>query len=274
MTAMIHVPAYLWALVLAGTVGITALTGFVLYRGALLADSGGRGAVRLGVGSVLLIGGWFAVSGVIAGQGGYLSGHGRLPGLPFAFAGALVAMVAATLLPLVARALAAPGMLSRLELPHTFRVVGAAFLIMMALGHLPALFAVPAGVGDILTGIAAPFVARRVAKGGGHRVALWFNAFGMADLIAALTLAILTGLHAFSVSPSSKAITELPLALIPTAAVPLLFTLHITSVRRLLAVERKRRSTLGGAGLGAPSLTTVLPLAGGPVHHLGRQGEK
>jgi hypothetical protein len=41
----------------------------------------------------------------------------------------------------VARALAAPGTASRLELPHTFRVAGVAFLITMALGHLPALFA-------------------------------------------------------------------------------------------------------------------------------------
>jgi hypothetical protein len=45
---------------------------------------------------------------------------------------------------------------SRLELPHTPRVAGVAFLLYMALGHLPALFALPAGLGDIAAGIAAP----------------------------------------------------------------------------------------------------------------------
>ena len=33
-------------------------------------------------------------------------------------------------------------------------------------GHLPALFALPAGLGDIAAGIAAPLVARRLARGG------------------------------------------------------------------------------------------------------------
>jgi hypothetical protein len=37
----------------------------------------------------------------------------------------------------VTRALTAPGMVNRLELPHTFRVAAVAFLIAMALGHPP-----------------------------------------------------------------------------------------------------------------------------------------
>jgi hypothetical protein len=64
----------------------------------------------------------------------------------------------------VARALEAPGMASRLKLPHTPRVAGVAFLLYMALGYLPALFALPAGLGDIAAGIAAPLVALRLAQ--------------------------------------------------------------------------------------------------------------
>ena len=45
----------------------------------------------------------------------------------------------------------------------------------MALGHLPALFALPAGLGDVAAGIAAPLVALRLAQGTGRRAALWFN---------------------------------------------------------------------------------------------------
>ena len=53
------------------------------------------------------------------------------------------------------------------------------FLLTMALGHLPALFALPAGLGDIAAGIAAPLVARRLAQGTGRRAALWFKKPGI-----------------------------------------------------------------------------------------------
>ena len=139
---------------------------------------------------------------------------------------------------MVARALAAPGMENRLELPHSFRAAGTAFLATMALGHLPALFALPAGLGDIAAGIAAPLVARRLAQGGGRHAALWFNAFGMTDLVVALTLGALTGFQLLNVTPSAAPISALPLALIPTAAVPLLFALHITSVSALVRAPR------------------------------------
>ena len=63
-------------------------------------------------------------------------------------AGFFGTLLALRRIPVVARALAAPGMASRLEYPHTFRVEGVAFLLIMALGHLPALFALPADLGD------------------------------------------------------------------------------------------------------------------------------
>jgi hypothetical protein len=145
-------------------------------------------------------------------------------------------------IPVVARALAAPGTVSRLELLHTFRVAeGTAFLLIMFLGHLPALFALPAGLGDIAAGIAVPLVARRLAQGTGRRAALWFNAFGMTDLVNALTLGALTGFALINVTPSGAPISELPLVLIPTAAVPLLLTLHITSMSALVRAPRTPR---------------------------------
>jgi len=159
--------------------------------------------------------------------------------MPVAVAGFFGTLLALRRIPAVARALAAPGMKSRLELPHMFRAAeGAVFLAIMALGHLPALFALPAGLGDIAAGIAAPLVARRLAQGTGRRAALWFNAFGMTDLVVALTLGALTGFQLINVTPSGAPISELPLALIPTAAVPLLFALHITSVSALVRAPR------------------------------------
>ena len=92
-----------------------------------------------------MFGAWFTASAVIAGHGWYHTrlGHG-VPWLPVAIFGFLGLLLALRRIPVVSRALTAPGMITRLELPHAFRVAGVAFLITMALGHLPALFALPA----------------------------------------------------------------------------------------------------------------------------------
>lgn len=105
---MVDVALYVWVLTLAGMTGLSGVSGFVLYRDAKLAGTVHRRAVGLGVAVVVALGAWFAVAGVIAAHDGYLSGHGHISGLPFAFAGSLIALPAATRIPLVARAHARP----------------------------------------------------------------------------------------------------------------------------------------------------------------------
>jgi len=236
-------PGYLWAIIIAGITAIPAATCVVLYAGAVRAGLGRTRATLLAGGAAAVLGGWFTASAVIAGHGWYHArlGHG-VPWMPVAVIGFFGALLVLRRIPVVARALAAPGVESRLELPHSFRAIeGTAFLILMGLGHLPALFALPAGVGDIAAGIAAPLVAARLASGGGRRAALWHSAFGMTDLIVALTLGTLTGFQLVNVTPSGSMISELPVALIPTAAVPLLFALHVTSVLALARAPRTPR---------------------------------
>jgi hypothetical protein len=237
-------PSYLWAITIAGIIAIPAATCVVLYGGALRAGLSRTRAALLAGAAAVVFGGWFTASAVIAGHGWYHArlGHG-VPWMPVAVAGFFGLLLVLRQIPVVTRALAAPGIVSRLELPHSFRAAeGTAFVAIMALGHLPALFALPAGLGDIAAGIAAPLVARKLARGwsrgGSRRAALWFNAFGMTDLVVALTLGTLTGFQLFNVTPSGAPISELPLALIPTAAVPLLFALHITSVSALRRAQR------------------------------------
>jgi hypothetical protein len=222
-------PAYVSAITIAGPIAIAALTCIVLYGGAVAAGLGRRRSALLTGAAAVLLGGWFTATAVIAGHGWYHT----LPWFPVAVAGFLGTLLVLSRIPVVARALTAPGMASRLVRPHSFRVAGVVFLLYLALGHLPALFALPAGLGDMAIGIAAPLVALRLARGTGRRAALWFNALGMTDLVVALTLGALTGFQLLNVTPSSAPITELPLALIPTATVPLLFALHITSMSTL-----------------------------------------
>lgn len=120
---------------------------------------------------------------------------------------------------------------------HLWRYFGVVFLILMAAGRLPALFAVPAGIGDILIAAAAPWVARRVDAPGGKRRAIVFHAFGMLDLIMAAGLGMATTpgpTHLFDTVPSSAVMTGFPMALVPAFLVPLAFTLHMVSLWQLL----------------------------------------
>ena len=49
-----------------------------------------------------------------------------------------------------------------LILLNLWRLVGVVFLMLMANGQMPALWALPAGIGDIIVGAMAPWIARRV----------------------------------------------------------------------------------------------------------------
>lgn len=228
-------PWYVWIICLVGAIGFPAGTCVVLYGGARSAGSSRARAALLTVAAGVVLGGWLATSAVIAARGYYQATADGPPWLGIAAGGSLIALLAMTRIPAVARALAAPGSLTRSALPHTFRVAGASFLIVMALGHLSALFAIPAGLGDIAVGIRAPFVARRLARGTGRRSAVWFHALGTVDLVSALVLGGLTGYGIVHTNPPSDALPLLPIVLIPTASVPLLLALHIVSLRRLVA---------------------------------------
>src|SRR5215471_20106938 len=140
---MYDLPGYVWAMVLVGAIGIPAATSVALYRGAMNAGFGRRGAAGVGAAAAVLLGGWVVASGVLARASVY-DRRELLSPLVIAAAATLVAVLAATRMPVVSRVLADPQTATRLALPHTFRIMGGAFLVVLALGHLPALFALPA----------------------------------------------------------------------------------------------------------------------------------
>ncbi|HEX3802502.1 MAG TPA: hypothetical protein VHV75_06660 [Solirubrobacteraceae bacterium] len=270
---MEHLPVYLSAATYAEVVAIEAAAAYVLYQGARSAGLDNRRAAEISTGAVLLFGGWLALSSVIGGQGAYRTrlGHG-VPWLPIATLGFFGVLMALSRLPSVASSLNAPGALQRLMLPHSFRVAGVVFVVAMLLGKLPPLFALPAGFGDIAIGIATPWITRRLTDRPGARPAFWFNVFGMADLISALALGALTGFRIVSVNPPATLNGELPLVLIPTVGVPLLFALHITSLTVLI----RGRTAAGlhhqfNADPQIAQSTVGLPLE--PGHTAGRAGD-
>jgi hypothetical protein len=70
-----------------------------------------------------------------------------------------------------------------------YRVFGSWALAAWLRGPLPGVFALPANIGDVLTGLLAPPAAIAVAAGtsdGRRAVTLW-NIFGLADFAVAIT---------------------------------------------------------------------------------------
>jgi len=230
---MSHLSNYVWALAITAAIGIPGLAAVLLGRGARKAG----GSWRTGAIAVAAVAAWLTVSAALAAAGVYTHGtRYAAPWFGIFFAATLGAALLASRLPAVRRALDAPGMNAWLELPNTFRIEGVVFLILMAQGHLPAVFALPAGLGDIAAGLAAPFVARRLARGTGTRTAIWFAWYGLADLVTALSIGFLAGLgpvRVFGGAASTLALAQLPLALIPTVAVPTTIALHLVSIARL-----------------------------------------
>jgi hypothetical protein len=117
-------PAYLWALIIAGTSAIAVATCVALYGGVMRAGLGRRRAALLAGATAVLLGGWLAASATIAGYGWYDTRLSQVPWMPIAAAGFLAVLLALSKIPVAARALAAPGMPSRLLSPHSFRVAG------------------------------------------------------------------------------------------------------------------------------------------------------
>jgi len=125
-----------------------------------------------------------------------------------------------------------------------FRVNGGViFLPLWYYGFLPGFFALPAGIGDTLTGLFAIVAV----------VALWrdaplarplgyaVNVFGMADLIYAISMGV-TSVLASSTAEVSP-IVMYPLVMVPTFGVPLAFVVHSLSIWQL---RRRGREELTG----------------------------
>jgi hypothetical protein len=65
----------------------------------------------------------------------------------------------------------------------------------------------------------------------------YFNILGLVDLVIALAIGFAAApavIRLLLVSPTTEAISLLPLALIPATVVPLASTLHLLSLRRLM----------------------------------------
>jgi hypothetical protein len=130
---------------------------------------------------------------------------------------------------------------------QVYRVFGGIFLVGWARGVVPGVFALPAGIGDVTTGLLALPVAYYLASRNGDamRSAIAWNIFGLVDFTIAvgIALAIAPGPLQLIVPSIPNAGAGLyPTVLIPAFAVPSSILLHVLSLRQLRRASHRGRS--------------------------------
>jgi len=113
---------------------------------------------------------------------------------------------------------------------NVWRVEGGLFLLLAAEGRLAGPFPTSAGWGDVITGVLALPVAWLALRGQARPLVWAWNAFGMLDLVAALTFGIISAngspLQIIHAGQGSEAVQLLPWSLIPTVLVPMYLIVH------------------------------------------------
>jgi len=181
---------------------------------------------------------WAAVAWTAAINGVFRTGASPLPLLPFAIF--VPVIIGAPLLLLSKRV----GQLLD-AMPTTwlvalqlYRVFGSQWLVYWLLGLLPGLWALPAGTGDVLTGLFAVPAAITLATGTaeGRKAAILWNIFGIADLALAITLGMIIAPGPFQLivlNGPSIGLDAYPNVLTPAFVVPGSILLHALSLRQL-----------------------------------------
>jgi hypothetical protein len=234
----VTIPVYLSFSVLAGC--ILTIAAMILGLNLALIRAGWLAGARMRMltkTAVALVG-WFLVAVALAVLGTYRAAADGLPTIEFGIAmPILIGALAVWRLPGLSRVIDAIPRQWVIGV-QIYRVEGVTFLVLYASNLLPGLFAIPAGVGDVLIGLLALRIAITVNRSqriSARTVLLW-NFSGILDLIVALTTGFLTSpsvFQRFSLDRPNLLISAFPLVLIPTFLVPLAILLHVVSLTQL-----------------------------------------
>ena len=229
---------------LGASVALVAMAGRAQTRRARPGGRAGSGVAMLAA----LLGVWWGLFLVLGTHGFF-----RDRGFPHIVLGIVPPIILGWTLFSVSRAFR--DALAAIPLPwvigiQVYRALGVQFVILFAYHMLPGLFALPAGLGDMMIGIAAPLVALwyRARRPGAWGLAIAWNVVGLLDLVVAIGTGFLSApgrFQVFPVEPTSGLMTLYPLVMVPTFAVPLSILLHMLSLRQL----GQDRSVVDGAGL-------------------------
>lgn len=133
---------------------------------------------------------------------------------------------------------------------QAWRWAGLGFLSLYAYKILPAVFAFPAGLGDMAIGATAPWIILALVRQPGFAASAAFirwNVLGILDLIVAVSIGTLSATFATG-SPgevSTAAMASLPLVLIPEFLVPFFLMLHTVALMQSRRVTRPQAHSPG-----------------------------
>jgi hypothetical protein len=113
---------------------------------------------------------------------------------------------------------------------HVTRFVGIYFLFLAGRGDLPAGFAKPAGIGDIMVAALALVILFVPAVGSSRKLLLAWNGLGLIDIV----FVVFSAFRFARVDWASMAsLRQIPLSLLPMFFVPLIIVSHILIFVRL-----------------------------------------
>ncbi|WP_225578519.1 hypothetical protein [Rhodanobacter sp. 7MK24] len=129
---------------------------------------------------------------------------------------------------------------------QAWRWAGLGFLSLYAHNVLPAMFALPAGLGDMAVGFAAPWMILALVRRSdfaGSRAFVRWNLFGMLDLAVAIVLGTLSATLSSGAAGeiTTAPMATLPLLVIPAFLVPLFLMLHTAALMQSRLIARGPR---------------------------------
>src|SRR3954469_23935277 len=191
---------------------------------------------------------WATVAWIAAINGAFRAGVSPLPLLPAAI---LLPVITGAPVLLVSKRIGQ--LLDAMPIPclialQLYRVFGSQWLAYWLGGALPGLWALPAGTGDVLTGLFAVPAAIALASGTaeGLKAAILWNIFGFADLALAITLGMIISPGPFQLillNGSSIGLDGYPNVLTPAFVVPGSILLHALLLRQLRRRSRAEAAT-------------------------------
>eukprot|EP00439_Symbiodinium_sp_Y106_P088729 s1_g1265.t1 len=122
---------------------------------------------------------------------------------------------------------------------HSWRMIGGTFVFLYFFDVLPALFAIPAGLGDMAVALAAPFIALGLLHKPNFSQSrrFWaFHIFGLLDFVVAVGTGTIARvqIEGWVEGATSVPMGAFPLVLIPAFIVPILILLHLASIAQAL----------------------------------------
>ena len=204
----------------------------------------GRGGIRLVVAIALAL--WLLLV-VSLGAAGAFVGPPGTPPLPIAIgvAGPLVLFFAALRLSPSFREFVLSLDLLLIAGIQAWRWAGLGFLSLYAHNVLPAVFALPAGLGDMAIGVTAPWMILALVRQPGFAARGTFirwNVLGILDLLIAVSIGAASAFFATGAPGeiSAAPMATLPLLFIPAFLVPLFLMLHTAALMQSRQLIRGR----------------------------------